>query len=118
LIFIIKRKMQFLRVLGLLSFLVTGNLAFAISIDEDLRFPEDSSSSMQFNEELQDLGESTFTGTSVILVLQPVYVFNVSDFVFRGSNSAQKANDYICYSATIKPGLDIQKIIFPFHTFL
>lgn len=110
--------MQFLRVLGLLSFLVTSNLAFAISIEKDLHFPEDSSSSMQFNEELQDLGESTLTGPSGILILQPISTFKVSDFVFRGYNFARKAKDYIFYSASIKPGLNIQKIIFPFHTFL
>lgn len=110
--------MQFLKVLGLLSFLVTGNLAFAISFDEEFYLQEDSSGSLQFEEKSQDLGESTLTGPSVILVVQPISAFTVSDFAFRGFISARKANDYICYSATIKPGLDIQKIIFPFHTFL
>ena len=110
--------MQFLKVLGLLSLLVASNLAFAISIDEERHYQEDYSNSLQFNEELQDLGESTLTGPSGLLVLEPISAFSVPDFVFRGSNSARKANDYIRYSATIKPGLDIHKIIFPFHTFL
>ncbi len=110
--------MQFLKVLGLLSILVTSNPAFAMAISEELHYQEDSSNSPQFYEELQVLGESILTGPSNLLVPQPYSASSVPDFVFRGSNSARKANAYFRYSATIKPALDIQKIIFPFHTFL
>lgn len=110
--------MQFLKVLGLLSFLVTSNLASALAFYEELHHQEDSSNTPQFYEELQAQGESILTGPSNLLVPQPYTASNVPDFVFRGLNSATIANGYIRYSATIKPGLDMQKILFPFHTFL
>lgn len=110
--------MQFLKVLGLLSFLVTSNLASAFAIYEELHYQEDSSSSTQFHEILQDSGESILTAYSFPFFPNLNSSFPTTDFVFRGSNSVRKANDYIRYSATIKPGLDIWEIIFPFHTFL
>lgn len=110
--------MQFLKVLGLLSFLVTSNQAFAVAFYEELHYQEDSSNSPKFQEELQGLGESILTGPSSLLAPQPFSDFSTADFVFRGFNSALKAHDYIRYSATINPGLNTQKIIFPFHTFL
>lgn len=110
--------MQFLKVLGLLSFLVTSNLSYALAIHEEFHHQEESSNAPQFHEVLQDAGESILTTLSNPLVLPPDFAFSEPDFVFRGSNSARKANDYIRYSATIKPGLDIRKILFPYHTFL
>ncbi|MFN4764527.1 hypothetical protein ACKGJN_15460 [Gillisia sp. Q332] len=110
--------MQFLKVLGLLSFLVTSNLAYAIAIYEKSHHQEDSSNFPQINQELQVAWESILTAPSNLLFSHPNSAFGEPDFVFRGSNSARKANAYIRYAATIKPGLDKQKIIFPFHTFL
>ncbi len=74
--------MQFLKVLGLLFLLVTSNLAFAISIDEERHYQEDYSNSLHFNEELQDLGESSLIGPSGLLVLEPISAFTLpeSDF--------------------------------------
>lgn len=110
--------MQFLKVLGLLSFLVTSNLAFALAIYEEFHHQEDSSNTPQFYEELQAQGESILTGPSNLYAPQLNSDSGTEDFFFRGFNSARKANDYIRYSVTIKPGLSIGKIIFPFHTFL
>lgn len=110
--------MEFLKILGLLSILVTSNPAFAMAIFEELHHQGDSSNNPQIQEEMLDLGESILTGSHNFPGLQSFPVFSAANFNFRGSNSVQIANDYIRYSATIKPSLDIQKVIFPFHTFL
>lgn len=110
--------MQFLRVLGLLFFLVISNQAFALAIYEENLCQEDSSDFPQVHEKSYGLGEGIPTELSNLPVFQPISAFNTADFVFRGLNSVAKANGYLRYAATIKPGLDKQEIIFPFHTFL
>ncbi|MFO8148102.1 MAG: hypothetical protein ACQEWG_04660 [Bacteroidota bacterium] len=110
--------MQFLKVLGLLFFLVISNQAFALAIYEEHFCQKDSSDFPQVQEKSQGLGESILTELSNLPVFQPISAFSKADFVFRGFNSVTKANGYLRYAATIKPGLDNQKIIFPFHTFL
>lgn len=110
--------MQFLKVFGLLSFLVISNLAFALVIYEELYHQEASPNPSQFQEELLGLGDSKLIGHTNIISPQPISPLSAEDFFFRGLNSVTKANSYLCYAATIKPGLDRQEIIFPFHTFL
>ena len=110
--------MRFLKVLGLLSFLVTSSLVYASANFEELHHQEESSNSPQFHEVIQNVGESILTAISNTFVPYTNAAFSTPDFVFRGSYSARIANDYIRYSATIKPGLDIRKILFPYHTFL
>ena len=110
--------MRFLKVLGLLFILVISNQSFAMVFFEELHFKGDSSNNPQIQEELLDLGESILTGSSNFPAPQFFTAFSAVNFDFRNSNSVQIANDYIRYSITIRPSLDIQKVIFPFHTFL
>ncbi|CAN5189602.1 hypothetical protein BH23BAC2_BH23BAC2_06610 [soil metagenome] len=110
--------MQFFKVLGLLTLLVAGNLEFAFAHYEQGSYEEALTSDFQYVEDLQDLGESTLTGPSSTLVFNLSQDYGIQDFKFRSFNIAVQAKTYIYFSAFIVPALNLQEIIFPFHTFL
>lgn len=110
--------MQFLKVLGLLTLLVTGNLEYAFATYEKISHEELVTGESQYVEVNQDPGASMLTGSYNSLIFNHTQCSVVVNFDLRSSYTAVLANTYIFYSAQILPALDVQEIIFPFHTFL
>lgn len=110
--------MHILKVLGLLTVLLTGNPGLAFANPEAISFEETASNSYLFAEEFQEPGESILTGTPNPLSFHQFQALHIPDFEFRSSYYALRAKIYISNSAFIDPAGDVQEIIFPFHTFL
>jgi len=117
LILIKEIKMPFLKAIGFLLLLITGNVGYAgipLPVDEKI---DENHITYQVSEDVQELFQSTLTAPSVINH-SPLVFADIPGFVFSSSKRENEAVRYVIFSRSIIPGLTVIKIIFPFHTFL
>ncbi len=109
--------MPFLKAIGFLLLLITGNIGYAgISLAVDERIGENQIT-YQVSEDVQELFQSTLTAPSVVNHSSLVSA-DIPCYVFSSSKREIEAVRYVIFSRSIIPGLTVTKIIFPFHTFL
>lgn len=111
--------MRFLKVLGALLLFISGsgNSSFA-SIDfTSVGIEEQEAVLMEFEEGSSFRNESMLPGLSGF---QNFPVFYQEDFDFRLHSlyESRLTENYINFSRSIIPGLEISDIIYPFHSFL
>lgn len=109
--------MQFLKTFGVLLLLLFSSMDVASAVISSLPQVKESQVDFEFSEDQQNLFESTLISQAEVLakrIFIPVALVRENIC----SRKISKLNGYLVFSRTIVPSLDVNDIIFPFHTFL
>ena len=109
--------MNQVRIIALLLLLLSGNsFGFAIPAGIDPG-SFDNDNAYHFTEDYQDLSYSHLE-TPLDLNTQRIPVGAVTVPVLENTRETSRSKSYFSRSFLIEPGLGLEDIIFPFHTFL
>lgn len=97
--------------------LLSGGPSFAFSVHtDDLDKQEALAVDLEFEEDFSDLYEAVFPSHKIKIFVGHEGLFCKVTFD-RDDHQTQSQSGYLKRSRQINPGLDVSKIIFPFHDF-